>query len=155
MIQALERMDREGYNAADHRVLCFHPVNDLYRGDPESHFPYFSEDGVDNHLPHIKAWKNVGRVSLANSGGHQVVFPGRKVYPEKLILKHYPIRSREQFERQVLHDRIPRFDPTERALGWHVQYNNVMRTRQWMRDPATLTDFRHAKEALCFPHRAA
>jgi glycosyltransferase involved in cell wall biosynthesis len=155
MIEALERIDREGYNAADHRLLYFHPVDDLYRGDPESHFAYFSEVGVDNRLPHIKAWKNGGRVSLADSGGHEAVFPGRKVYPEKLILKHYPIRSREQFERKVLHERIPRFDPAERARGWHVQYNDVARTRQWMRDPATLTDMRQTKEAFCSPHRAA
>jgi hypothetical protein len=138
LLEALARMDREGYNAADHRVFCFHPVDELYAGDPEAHFRFYSEDGVDNRLPHIKAWKNLGAVSLAASGGHQAQFENRRVCPEPLILKHYPIRSSEQGARKVLDERMPRFDPVERAKNWHVQYDQLAQTRRWVRDPATL-----------------
>jgi hypothetical protein len=141
LLEALERMDGQGYNAADHRVICFHPTDDLYTCDPERHFSHYSEDGVDNRLPHVKAWKNVGPVSLMRSGGHQAEFEGRRVSPERLVLKHYPIRSSEQGARKVLTERMPRFDPAERAMQWHVQYDALARTRQWIRDPATLKEW--------------
>jgi glycosyltransferase involved in cell wall biosynthesis len=140
LLDALRRMDREGYNAADHKVLSFHPTDDFYAGDPEGHFRHYSDDGVDNRLPHVKAWKNLGRVSLARTGGHQAEFAGRRICPEKLILKHYPIRSSQQGARKVLRERMPRFDPVERAMSWHVQYDGLARTRQWIRDPATLKE---------------
>jgi hypothetical protein len=141
LLDAFRRMDGEGYNAADHRVFCFHPVDEFYAGDPESHFPYYSEDGVDNRLPHVKAWKNQGRVSLARSGGHQAEFPGRRICPEPLILKHYPIRSSQQGARKVLQERMPRFDPMERAMSWHVQYDRLAHTQQWVRDPMSLREW--------------
>ena len=146
LLEALARMDRDGYSAADHRVFCFHPVDELYAGDPEAHFRYYSEDGVDNRLPHIKAWKNRGGVSLAASGGHQAQFEDRSVCPEPLILKHYPIRSSEQGARKVLIERVPRFDPVERAMSWHVQYDRLARTKQWVRDPQTLREWSRAKD---------
>jgi glycosyltransferase involved in cell wall biosynthesis len=136
MLSALARVDAAGYNAIDHRVLCFHPTDEGYQGDPERYFRCCSEDGVDNRLPHIKTWKNTGRVSLADSGGHWADFPERRVYPDKFLLKHYPIRSSAHGERKVLTERIPRFDPIERSMDWHVQYDEIARTRQWLRDPA-------------------
>jgi glycosyltransferase involved in cell wall biosynthesis len=141
LLDAFERMDGEGYNAADHQVFCFRPTDELYSGDPERHFRHYSDDGVDNRLRHIKAWKNVGRVSLARSGGHEAAFAGRRVCPEKLILKHYPIRSSQQGARKVLTERVPRFDPAERAMRWHVQYDELARTKEWVCDPAMLREW--------------
>ena len=141
LLAAFARMDREAYSAADHQVFCFQPIDELYAGDPEQYFRHYSDDGVDNRLPHIKAWKNLGRVSLARTGGHQAEFQGRRIHPEKLILKHYPIRSSLQGARKVLAERIPRFDPAERAMHWHVQYDSVTRTKQWLRDPITLKEW--------------
>ena len=141
LIAALRRMDAAGYNAADHRVFCFHPVDELYAGDPEPYFRHYSEDGVDNRLPHVKAWKNQGPVSLARSGGHQAEFSGRRICPEAMILKHYPIRSSQQGARKVLHERMPRFDPRERAKNWHVQYDRLAQTQEWVRDPKTLREW--------------
>jgi len=141
LLHALRRMDGEGYNAADHRVFCFHPVDELYAGDPEAHFRHYSEDGVDSRLPHIKAWKNQGVVSLASSGGHEARFANRRVSPEPLILKHYPIRSSKQGARKVLTERMPRFDPVERAMRWHVQYDRLAQTQAWVRDPRTLREW--------------
>jgi len=146
---AFARMDRDGYNAADHRVFCFHPVDELYAGDPEAHFRHYSEDGVDNRLPHIKAWKNQGAVSLASSGGHEARFANRRVCPEPLILKHYPIRSSRQGARKVLTERVPRFDPVERAMSWHVQYDRLAQTKQWVHDPQTLREWSRAKDTTC------
>jgi glycosyltransferase involved in cell wall biosynthesis len=144
LMDAFARMDGEGYSAADHRVFCFQPTDELYVGDPEHYFRYYADDGVDNRLPHIKAWKNLGTVSLARSAGHQAEFPGRRIHPEKLILKHYPIRSSMQGARKVLTERVPRFDPAERAMRWHVQYDGVARTKEWLHDPITLKEWNSA-----------
>ena len=146
LLNALRRMDGEGYTAADHRVLCFHPVDELYAGNPERHFRHYSDDGVDNGLPHIKAWKNLGRVLLARSGGHEAEFEGRRICPERLLLKHYPIRSSQQGARKVLTERVPRFDPVERAMSWHVQYDRLAQTKQWVRDPETLREWSRAED---------
>jgi hypothetical protein len=136
---ALARFDRAGWTAADHEVFQFWPVDDSYSGDPERSLLYFERPKVDTRLPHIKAWKNTGSVDLASSAAHEARFPGRYVASEKLILKHYPIRTVAQAERKVLRDRIPRYDLAERAKNWHVQYDEVARTREWIRRPETLT----------------
>ena len=136
---ALARFDRAGWTAADHEVFQFWPVDDSYKGDPERSLLYYERPKIDTRLPHIKAWKNTGPVGLAASAGHWVHMPDRRVAPEKLILKHYPIRTIAQAERKVLRDRIPRYDPAERAKNWHVQYDEVSRTREWIKRPETLT----------------
>ena len=38
-------------------------------------------------------------------GGHDARFPGRRVFPYKFLLLHYPARSQEQGERKVFRDR--------------------------------------------------
>jgi hypothetical protein len=110
--------------------------------DVEGQLRYFSFSDHPGHYHQRKAWKNCGcRVSLAASAGHDVRFPGRRVYPFKFLLKHYPIRSEEHGRRKVLADRAPRWNRDERALGWHRQYEDVMTAGTFLRDPATLQLF--------------
>lgn len=134
---AFWRVDAEGFTAVDHRVFEFQPVDDSYAGDPERHFRYFRTPPIDGRLAHVKAWKNVGRVDLASSAGHRVDFPGLRIFPDKFVLKHYPIRTREQGERKVMRERLPRYDPAERAMNWHVQYDGLA-VSQMIRDRNTL-----------------
>jgi len=124
---ALYRVDCAGFTAVDHVTLNFWPTNDeefSAECDPESAFPYFEFSAHPGHFHQRRAWKNLGAgVSLAPSAGHDVGFFGRRVYPFKFLLKHYPIRSREHGRRKVLEERRSRFSPAERALGWHQQYD--------------------------------
>lgn len=87
------------------------------------------EAPLDARLTHVKAWKVLPgvRVDLATSGGHDVQFPGRVVAPERLILKHYPLRGPAQAARKLA-DYARRWDPAERARGWHAQYGPVPET---------------------------
>ena len=39
-----------------------------------------------------------------------------------------------------------RFDPVERAMSWHVQYDRLAQTKQWVRDPQTLREWSRAKD---------
>ena len=144
LLEAFQRVDREGYSAVNHDVFHFMPTDDDYRGDPERHFRYYLKDHDGTAPQQIKAWKNTGqRVDLSSSGGHVARFPGMKVYPEKFILKHYPMRTAAQAERKVIHERMERYDPYERqALRWHVQYDGLVKTRDWIKDPKVLTEWK-------------
>jgi hypothetical protein len=61
------------------------------------------------------------------TAGHDARFYGRRVYPFKFLLKHYPIRSHAHGRRKVVHERRARRNHAERALGWHQQNEHVDR----------------------------
>lgn len=137
--EAFTRVSEEGFNAVNFQVYHFRPIDDLYVGNPEKYFRYFTMDHGDCSMRQVKAWRQTGyRVDLATSGGHFADFPGINIYPEKFILKHYPLRTSAQAARKVLVDRMGRYDPEERKKDWHVQYNDLARTQQWICRPEDL-----------------
>ena len=149
---ALWRVDRAGFSAVDHVVLNFRPTDNEFRpgGDFESHFRHFEFGRSPGLLLQIKAWKNTGPVDLAGSGGHEAVFRGRRVFPYRFELKHYPIRSQSHGELKVFRDRVARWDPRERALGWHEHYNDVQPQQSFLRDIGELIEDRGAETRTRF-----
>ena len=140
IVDGFARIQQTHYNAINFQVFHFMPVDDLYVGDPEKHFQYYTMDHIDCRMRQVKAWQNTGRrVDLSSSGGHLANFPGVNVSPEKFVLKHYPLRSIVQSQRKVLMERLNRYDPKELAKGYHVQYKSLGQTQQWLHDPKTLT----------------
>jgi glycosyltransferase involved in cell wall biosynthesis len=141
---ALWRVDRSGFSCVDHVTLNFWPVDDAFdpeRDDMERYFRYFQFSNHPGHFHQRRAWRrSVGPVSLAPSAGHDVTFAGRRVYPYKFLLKHYPIRSQHHGERKVLRERVQRWNVQERARGWHRQYDDV-RVDQFIKDPGALLRF--------------
>ena len=137
LLEALERFDRDGATAANFEVYNFWPVDESWDGsqDPEKHFQYYEQNSYTT-LPHVKAWKNNGQpLLLSQTGGHVA----RQVaYAEDLILKHYPIRSTAQAARKLDRDRFPRWNPEERKRFWHVQYDELVMSRGFIKDPKTL-----------------
>jgi glycosyltransferase involved in cell wall biosynthesis len=136
--EGLYQVEREGYNCVNHTCIVFPPT-------PQSEergavvpgvFQYFEFGKRPGHFLQNKAWKKQpGRVKLADSGGHDVSFPGRTVYPLRFLLKHYPIRSREHGLRKVLNERLERINPRERQeRGWHTQYDSFRESRKFLRD---------------------
>jgi hypothetical protein len=90
----------------------------------------------------VKAWKNIHQsVQLSESGGHDARLPHRRVFPFNFLLKHYPVRSQAHGERKVFRDRAPRWDPQERAGGWHIQYDHVDAGHNFVREKASLLEF--------------
>jgi hypothetical protein len=126
---ALWRADRSGYSCIDHVTLNFWPVDEEFdpeRRDLEEHFQYFEFSQHAGHFHQRRAWRRSDApVSLAASAGHNVTFAGRRIYPYKFLLKHYPIRSRAHGIRKVLQERRARLNPIEHAGGWHQQYEDV------------------------------
>ena len=142
--EAIYRVDREGFNAIDHTCVVFHPTGDRAE-DPASLFTYkhFEFGKRPGHFSQTKAWKRQPvRVHLADSGGHVVEFPGRRTYPYKFLLRHYPIRSQEHGTSKILHDRQLRWNQLERQRGWHVQYDHIDGNHNFLRDPSELIEFK-------------
>jgi hypothetical protein len=142
--EGIYRVDQRGFNCIDHTCVVFHPTDGLYSpGDSfESFFKFFEFGTKPGHFSQIKGWKNLGHpISLARSGGHEAEFDGRKVFPYKFLLRHYPIRSQEHGERKILDDRKPRWHPEERAMGWHIQYDHIEKGYQFLRNPNDLSAF--------------
>lgn len=138
---ALWRVDRAGFSAVDHTVVEFHPVDDGHVAgtSPEAHLRHWSWGLKSGHFQQIKAWRNTGRrVLLAESGGHEAAFPGRRIAPFNFLLKHYPVRSQRHGDQKVLVDRIGRWAPEERARGWHTQYDHVSAGHRFLREPDQL-----------------
>jgi hypothetical protein len=145
----LWRVDNRGFNAVDHTILTFPPIDDGFRpgSDPERYFRHFEFGRNPGHFRQIKAWKRGNeRVDLASEGGHDVSFEGRRIFPFNFLSKHYPIRSQEHGERKIFRERQERWSPSERGEGWHIQYDHLRPGHRFVREPETLAlfdDFHH------------
>jgi glycosyltransferase involved in cell wall biosynthesis len=141
---ALYQVDRSGFNAIDHTVVVFPPVDNGYVPETnfKDHFSFFEFGKRPGHFCQVKAWKNLGRrINLTDSGGHEVRFGSRRIYPFNFLLRHYPIRSQTHGEKKVFLERIPRFNPEERSKGWHIQYDSNDREQSFLKHPGELEPF--------------
>ena len=127
LADAIRWADQLGYNCIDFAAIDFPPVDNGFRQgmDPATYFSYCEEGRWFNRFQR-KCWKATGqRVMLANSGGHDVQFSERRIFPIRFILRHYPVRSQHHGMRKVLVERRQRYLRSERERGWHIQYDNV------------------------------
>jgi hypothetical protein len=130
-----------GYDAVDFTVV-FHPAVDegFVRGmDHERHFRHFTFSSPPWDFLRVNAFRPAGRdVSLASSGGHEAIFEGRRVFPFKFLIRHYPIRGQAHGERKVFRERMERWDPSETARGWHLHYEDLTQGQELLADPSGL-----------------
>jgi len=142
LADGMHYVDSLGFNAIQFELLNFRPVDDDFipGTDIRTHLTYY-EPGELFNTTQIKAWKQTPHpVQLAQHGGHMVVFPGRRVCPVPFIVRHYPIRGETHGRRKVFAERKPRFAPEERALQWHVQYDEFIEGQtSFLHDPDLLT----------------
>ncbi|MDP3702376.1 MAG: glycosyltransferase family 2 protein [Hylemonella sp.] len=128
--EMLSYADYLGFNAIDHLVLNVRPTNDTFVAsrNPFMVYSYFDFGGSDLSKQ-IKTWKQGGRkVDLSGTGGHSVSFLHRKVFPLRQFLFHFPIRNTEQGARKIYRERLPRFLKEERSKGWHVHYDEFLKS---------------------------
>jgi glycosyltransferase involved in cell wall biosynthesis len=141
---ALYRVSAAGFNCVDHTVVNFRPVDDAFvdGADLKTSFAWCEFAAHQSDFLQLKAWSAPGAaVGLAIDGGHQVRFAGRRIYPYKFLLRHYPIRSQRHGERKVLRERQTRWNAAERARGWHVHYDGYNAASSFLWDPAGLLCF--------------
>ncbi len=123
LIDAIARLDEAGFNAINHEVVVYVQRPD-YDGsqNPETFLSQIMPDHIDRHNGQVKCWKQtLGRRVDLTCGGHRVNFPDIRIAPERLVLKHYPLRSPAQATRKV-RSRGNRWSSDDRARGWHTQY---------------------------------
>jgi glycosyltransferase involved in cell wall biosynthesis len=141
---AILKVDREGFNCIDHTVVTFYPIDNGFNAgvDFEAYFRYFEFSDRPSQFIEIKAWKNLGRrISLSKSGGHEVRFDGRRTYPFRFLLKHYPVRSQAHGEKKIFMERKPRWLSHERDKGWHTHYDHIYKGHSFLRQPGELQLF--------------
>ena len=140
-MQVVERMN---FTAVDFTVCDFRPTDGRFSAgiDPEQQIRHFEFGTRPDLFDQVKAWRQgKDRVDLASHAGHQVLFPGRRVFPYKFILKHYPMRSPAQAWRKVFIERRGRFSPRLRARGWHIHYDSVRTDDPFIWKAADLIEF--------------
>ena len=140
---ALHHVQSRGANAVDHTCVIFPPIDDSYvpGSDFGAHFRHFEFGRRRGHFLQVKAFKPVGGLEIASTAGHDARFPGRRVFPYKFLLRHYPIRSQEHGTRKVLVERVPRFTEDGIRRGWHTHYQGITRETSFLRDPQELEVF--------------
>lgn len=139
------------YNAIDFRVFQFYPTAHPPFGweshiNPEDFFQCYDEADCISRIPNRKLWKNVGRVCLGG-GGHEVMFPGMRVYPQKFAMKHYPFRTPAQAKAKI-ETRLARRRHEEHAKGWGVHYDQYPPDFDFCWDPAKLKFWRDTRSPL-------
>lgn len=128
-------VDQAGFNCIDHTIVEFHPVDEGFEAgmDHEAYFKHFDFKHLSHHFQR-KAWKNYGQpISSVPSAGHDVLFAGRRVYPFKFLVKHYSFRSQKHGEKKVFRERKDRWNPLERARGWHIHYDSMHEGHRFLR----------------------
>lgn len=142
--EGIFHVDRMGFNAIDHTELTFRPIDNQFipGTDFSEYFKCCRITPPSWDYFQVKAWKNTGRpFSFHQSAGHQVTFEGRRVYPYKFLLRHYPIRSQSHGEKKIFTHRKPRYNPEEKSRGWHVHYDSYQQGCSFIHRPEELEFF--------------
>lgn len=137
--QMLTFVDSLGYNAIDTTVLDFRLTSkddDIFAKDG-----YFELGRRPSCFMQIKAWKKCDDIDLASTGGHLAKFKNQKVYPIKIINRHYPLRNIEQAERKIFRDRLPRFDKERKEKGWHTHYDKIAQNKDFIYEKENLNKY--------------
>lgn len=140
---ALYSVGQMGFNAVDHTVVDFRPIDNSFIPGTElsSHFAHFEFQQGASTTVHVQAWMNCGPADLASSGGHDVRFEGRRVFPFNFTLRHYQVRSQQHGEQKVFRDRRPRYAVEELDRGWHDHYFRMTRKHNFLRRSDELLEY--------------
>ena len=141
---ALYAVQCRGFNCVDHTVLEFRPNDDPGSAteDPWDQTRYCEFGRSPGHFVQLRTWRNRGqRVSLSAEAGHRVRLDDQRPFPYKFLLRHFPLRSQAHAERKVFAERLARWDPDERAMGWHTHYDAYHPGDRFTWDPDKLIEY--------------
>jgi glycosyltransferase involved in cell wall biosynthesis len=121
--EAIYIADKMGFNAVDHTQITFVPIDDGFRADLDFEKYFLHYRSKIGRMSKLNTWKKTNvRPNLAESGGHEVTFDGRRVFPFNFLIKHYPVRSQGHGKQKIFSERQPRSIQEKRKLNWHVHY---------------------------------
>jgi glycosyltransferase involved in cell wall biosynthesis len=128
LADALTDAERAGCSAVRFRYVEFRPRASLCfpaQGDPRRLIPEYTLAGHPAHRWLTRAFRAGIEVDLASTGGHQAHFPGRRTYPWRQILRHYPVRDAAHATLKISRERRERYLDDERERGWHHHYDGI------------------------------
>lgn len=118
LAQAFAEVESKGYDAVNFQEFTFTPTQE----EPDHDHPNYLTTmrwyyPFAPSLPHrLNAWKRQpDRVDLASTGGHQVRFPGLRMYPEFFVMRHYLFLSEGHAIRKFVQQTHA---PEEVQRGW-------------------------------------
>lgn len=130
-----------GFNSINFACCDFAPTSDAWAQgqDPESVFDGFRFSDKRGAFFLQRAWMPAaGDIAVAAQHGHDISFAGRRTFPYRFVLDHYPVRSQPHGIRKVLRERKERYSPEERAKGLHIHYDHYDDATNFIVDPAGL-----------------
>ncbi len=100
--EGVEQVDRLGFDAIDFAVLDFRPVDHTpRRGDPRAALRFYEPRNGADRLE-VRCWKrHPGPLDLASTRGPRASLPGRRLFPLRFLLRHYPCGGQDRSEREA------------------------------------------------------
>lgn len=120
LLEGIADADRQGFSAISFDEFVFLPTTpeESFEGPDyveRMHYYYFFRP---RPFHRVNAWKRLSAsVNLRDSGGHDVAFEGRRLFPQAFILRHYIALSRAHAFRKYLGRTYSQREVIEH--GWH------------------------------------
>ncbi len=120
----LYQIDQKGFNLVENGVINYKITDDneknIFMQDA-----YFEIPKQLSYYQQTKTWKKTSEIDLKTSGGHLAVVNNPKLFPLKILDRHYPLRNIAQAEKKINKYRIPRFQKENKERGWHGHYQKI------------------------------
>jgi glycosyltransferase involved in cell wall biosynthesis len=139
--EAIEQEARNDYNVIQFNHFKFWPTNKdpMDESNVRARLKFYSWVGDYR----FKAWKWYPSTTYDD---HKPTFPNKiekKISPTKFVMRHYQIRSYEHGLRKIFEERMKRFDPQEKKMGWHKQYDYYIPEKNlFVIDSSKLTEYK-------------
>lgn len=148
MAEALDSVDRDGFNAVNFEEFTFIPVREAPHHEHADFLStmrwYYCFEPFPLHR--LNAWKRPSApIDLLRVGGHQVDFPDQRIAPIRFRMRHYVMLSLAQAHRKYdLH-----YSAEDAKRGWFGWRNNSRR-RPLLLPPARALMTYHSDAQLVY-----
>ena len=126
-------VDQLGYNLVENTVIDFRLVDEkqdnIFMEDT-----WFELRHSSTALPQVKTWKKTSEVDLKTVAGHMTSLNNPRIFPLRILNRHYPYRSIEQASNKVFRDRKQRSDAEYEKKGWHGHYYKIKDNKDFIYD---------------------
>ena len=141
---AIYAVDQRGFNAIDYTNIIFEPTDDDFRdGASLGHFRHFRFGSGTLAPSENQQLEADGRTwsTSSNPAATKCASTGAGSFPSSFFSSTTQFDRSDKASERVFRERKPRYSDEERALGWHVHYDQIQESESFLRDPATLIEF--------------
>ena len=118
------KADRLGCNVVNFRIAQYKPCNELsafFVTDQQVKTEYCDDIHLEpDGNSYERAYKLDANFNLGG-GGHVILREGKKTYQACYAFKHYPFKDKSSIVKKSQR----KVNESEKAKGWHIQYNTV------------------------------